>query len=412
MKVKKTFLATFLVVNLYSCGLDFYASNYDFETTAIYTAPQSNASAVVLTKGYVPRGADLGDENECLVDARITFNEKPSEVIEILSNGVKVFSATISGKPVSVIDSLNYSSVLFKCSKLTGVKEIDTTELKELSAVILATGYGPKGTFLKGQTKTILVDTVRYSTKDRQLYTTIACQKSGWLNNYEAEKQFVNSISLIYNIADNAAPSASCYTMRRLFIFIATIFISLSLVAQANPTDDEEPYDYDTTLKGGYIVSFKVDDSLQYLYLKKGNKTITKLSSTTRGMPYKNLGYVGADFSNYFVLVHSFGSGNPHYIELIKKSNGKNILKDGAVWIDVEEKKEYLLYGENDMPDKKDKMTLYNVRTGQKQLFGFPTDVFGRPEVLNRIKISKLTDKQLVIKYETEKGSMTKMYSR
>lgn len=200
--------------------------------------------------------------------------------------------------------------------------------------------------------------------------------------------------------------------MRRLYIFIATIFISLSSNAQADSTDDVEPYDYDTTLKGGYIISFEVDDSLQYLYLKKGNKKIAELSSTSRGMIYKNLGYVGADFTNYFVLVHSFGSGNPHYIELIKKSNGKNILKNGAAWIDVNEENEYLLYSDNDAPDKKDKMTLYNVRTGQKQLFNFPGDIFGEPEVLNRIQINKLTDKQLVIKYDTEKGSKTKMYSR
>src|SRR5215204_5958944 len=142
--------------------------------------------------------------------------------------------------------------------------------------------------------------------------------------------------------------------MRPLFIFIATIFISLSSNAQADTTD-VEPYDYDTTLKGGYTILFKVDDSLQYLYLKKGNETITELSSTSRGMLYKNLGYVGADFTNFFVLVHSFGSGNPHYIELIKKSNGKNVLKKGATWIDVDEEKEYLLYSDKDVPGKNDK---------------------------------------------------------
>jgi len=207
-------------------------------------------------------------------------------------------------------------------------------------------------------------------------------------------------------------PNVSGYTMRPLYIFIATIFISLSSNAQADSTDEVEPYDYDTTLKGGYTISFKVDDSLQYLYLKKGNRTVTELSSTSRGLLYKNLGYVGADFTNYFVLVHSFGSGNPHYIELIKKSTGKNVLKDGAAWIDVDEEKEYLLYSDNDLPDKKDKMTLYNVRTAQKQLFNFPGDIFAEPEVLNRIQISKLTDKQLVIKYDTEEGSQTKVYSR
>src|SRR5215203_7311973 len=120
--------------------------------------------------------------------------------------------------------------------------------------------------------------------------------------------------------------------MRPFYLLILTTIIGFSSQAQTASIDDIEPYDYDTTLKGGYTISFKVDDSLQYLYLKKGNKTISELSSTSRGMLYKNLGYVGADFTNYFVLVHSFGGGNPHYIDLIKKTTGKNVFKNAPAW--------------------------------------------------------------------------------
>jgi len=190
------------------------------------------------------------------------------------------------------------------------------------------------------------------------------------------------------------------------------MFIGLSTKAQTISAKDLVPYDYGTTLKGGYKILFKVDDSLEYLYLKKGNKTIIELSSMSKGLPYKNLGYIGADFTHYFILVHSFGGGNPHYIELIKKSTGTNILKSGAAWIGADEKKEFLLYCDNDVPGEKDKIMLFNVRTGQKQKFSFPKDIFDEPEVLNRIEMSKLTDKQLVIKYDTEKGSRTKVYNR
>ncbi len=199
--------------------------------------------------------------------------------------------------------------------------------------------------------------------------------------------------------------------MRPLLIFITTLFLGVSSNAQTDSIDDIEPYDYDTTLKGGYTISFKTDDTLQYLYLKKGGKTITELASTSKGMLYKNLGYVAADFKHYFVLAHSFGSGNPNYIELIKKSTGKNILKSGAAWIDIVEEKEFLLYSENDVPSKKDKMTLHNVQTGRKQFFNFPSDIFNEPEILNRIQIDKLTEKQLVLKYDTKNGSKVKMYS-
>ena len=65
-----------------------------------------------------------------------------------------------------------------------------------------------------------------------------------------------------------------------------------------------------------------------------------------------------------------------------------------------------------DVPFPKDKMILYNVNTKRRRLFNFPSDIFNEPEILNRIKIKKLTEKQLVINYETEKRSKTKMYSR
>jgi hypothetical protein len=98
--------------------------------------------------------------------------------------------------------------------------------------------------------------------------------------------------------------------MRPFYILIAVLFICLFSNAQTDSVGDSGPYDYDTTLKGGYIISFKVDDSLQYLYLKKGTKTIAELSSTSKGMAYLNLGSAEADFTNYFVLIHSFGDGN------------------------------------------------------------------------------------------------------
>ena len=80
--------------------------------------------------------------------------------------------------------------------------------------------------------------------------------------------------------------------------------------------------------------------------------------------------------------------------------------------IDALEEKEMLLYRDNDVPGTKDKMTLLNVRTGQKQFFGFPPDIFNEPEVLNRISIDKLFDNMMVLKYDTANGLMIKVYKR
>lgn len=199
--------------------------------------------------------------------------------------------------------------------------------------------------------------------------------------------------------------------IRSIPIILTILLFGMSSSAQTEQ-DDIEPYDYDTTLKGGYSISFIANDSMQYLYLKKGKKTISELASTSRGILYKSLGYVGADFTSYFVLVHSFGSGNPNEIELIRKTDAKNILSDGAAWIGADEKMEYLLYCEKGVPTQKDKMVLYNVRTNKKQFFNFPQDIFNQPAVLNRIEMSQLTDKALIITYDTDDGSKIKTYNR
>jgi hypothetical protein len=166
MLLTKKILPVFLLLSFYSCG-DLWASNYDFETTAIYEAPKTKATAIVLTKGYVPKGADLGDENECLISARITFSDKPADVLKITSNGFKVLSAAINDTSFQFKDSTNYTFILMDAAKKLKAITADSTELAELGQIILSTGAGPKGTFLKGQTKQIIVDTVRYSTKDR-----------------------------------------------------------------------------------------------------------------------------------------------------------------------------------------------------------------------------------------------------
>lgn len=200
--------------------------------------------------------------------------------------------------------------------------------------------------------------------------------------------------------------------MRAIYPTILALIICCASYAQSSARNELASYGFDTTLKGGYSISFKVDAEQQYLYLKKGKRRIAELSSTAKGLPYKNLGYISADFAACFVLMHSFGGGNPHYIELINKSTGHNFLKSGAAWIGADEKKGYLLYCDKDVPQKSDKMVLLNVHTQQRQYFLFPNDIFDEPEILNRIVIVQLTDTKFMIRYDTQRGSKTKVYNR
>jgi hypothetical protein len=153
-------------------------------------------------------------------------------------------------------------------------------------------------------------------------------------------------------------------------------------------------YDYDTLLKGGYRISFRADDSSEHLFLVKGADS-KEIAEGTRGMLYKNLGYEAADFDDFFVLVHSYGSGNPHNIELIEKRSGNNILESDAIWIDANEGSQILLYTREDTAGKK--MTLYDVRTHRKLFLDFPRGFSSDPLKLMNIRIIRVDPGKLSI---------------
>lgn len=173
-----------------------------------------------------------------------------------------------------------------------------------------------------------------------QLISLLACNK------YCARFRLLKILTCIFEIIIGHYLIQKIYdnSMHKILILPATVFCHFSSPAQTTSVDDIEPYSYDTILKGGYTISFKTNDSLQYLYPVKASKRITELASCSRGLPCKNPGYVGVDFRDYFVLVHSFGSGNPHYIELIEKRSGENIHKPGSALIDINEAAGILLY--------------------------------------------------------------------
>lgn len=170
-----------------------------------------------------------------------------------------------------------------------------------------------------------------------------------------------------------------------------------------------EIYDYDTTLKGGYSIEFKQDDSLQYLYLKNQNLE-KEIASCSIGLPFKNLGYKAADFNDYFILAHSFGSGNPTYIELIRKKDGENLLKEGSIWIDAIDDKELFLYSENATPSRNVRLILYDLKRQKKQYYPFPSKITEEPISSSNIKFDTVLDNSFIIKYQTTKGQFKQKY--
>lgn len=188
-------------------------------------------------------------------------------------------------------------------------------------------------------------------------------------------------------------------------IVLSGLFATVS-AQESNLCSSESDYDYQTTLTGGYRLVFHTSNDLKHLTVYKGNQRIRRLNSVSCGLPNKNLGYVGADFQDYFVLVQSFGSGNPHYIELIRKSNGRNVISREACLIDSSEKFSLLLYSEACTPDRMDSFAVLNVKSGKKHYLRFPEFMFVDTAVLSRIKISSISKVRLTLKFEDFQGKV------
>ena len=175
-----------------------------------------------------------------------------------------------------------------------------------------------------------------------------------------------------------------------------------------------EPYDFDTILKNNYHLSYRVykdtieNENLQSLTLVKD---IKQISETSFPMLHKNLGYIGADFGNSFLFVQSYGSGNPHEIQLIKKTNGKVITT--GVLVDRNEIEKVLLYIKNEHK-KSEKLILLDIKNNKEKIL---TDI-NKIEcshiggLRNCIEIDTITKNQIVLKTNSEQEKKIKKYNR
>ena len=179
-----------------------------------------------------------------------------------------------------------------------------------------------------------------------------------------------------------------------------TIDSSKNINVTNKKVEDSTEENNDTFLKGGFSIIYSTDHENQYLIYKKGKRIIDTLNSCSLGLPMKNLGYVISDFDNTFILGQSYGSGNPTVVELYEKETAKKLIKEYSAIIDVESINQILLYSENDVPKLTDKITLYDIKKGIKEKYDFPKEVYGEPEILNRIHLINISDKVFTIEYE------------
>ncbi|MWB96074.1 hypothetical protein GON26_17040 [Flavobacterium sp. GA093] len=178
-----------------------------------------------------------------------------------------------------------------------------------------------------------------------------------------------------------------------------------------------EPYDFDTILKNDFHLSYRVykdtieNEMLQSLTLVKGNKDIKQISETSFPMLHKNLGYIGGDFGKTFLFVQSFGSGNPHEIQLIEKENG-NVITEGTL-VDSNEKEKVLLYIKNEH-EKEEKLILLDIKNNKEKIITDFNDLkcTHTGGLRDCIVIDTVTKIEIIIKTDSEQDNVTKKYYR
>lgn len=171
----------------------------------------------------------------------------------------------------------------------------------------------------------------------------------------------------------------------------------------------ECPYDFDTILKNGYNLHFErikrsdeVNDIECQLTLVKGKYVIDTLNTMGYAPVMKNLGYIGADFNDYFAFVQSYGSGNPHEMQLLRKSDAKEI-KSGYI-VNAISDPELLVYA--NVEDRKLKIFDFE-KMKDIDMSNISYDCFFW-ELSETLKIVKVTKKEVFIEYTSNENKVFK----
>ena len=142
-----------ILIVLSSCGLG-ATGDYNFITVATYKAENSEIQVNLTASGYVPYGADLGDGQ-----AKGTIiSSHLRDTVYFKANKGKLTEFKYNQKIIELVKP----DALAHCFDNIGYVTYDKKELKELEQLINVATYGPKGTYLDGQTAVIKVVNVDF----------------------------------------------------------------------------------------------------------------------------------------------------------------------------------------------------------------------------------------------------------
>jgi hypothetical protein len=133
-------------------------TGYNFKTTASYTANNSKFNINLNSTGNVPKGMDLGSG---AAKGIITFTDSRDTIL-FITKGDKLTELRYNLNIFEISDSLNFTNNFTELFIKFGRNCYDTNELKEAESVIKSASYGPKATFMEGQTKFLKVNKVEF----------------------------------------------------------------------------------------------------------------------------------------------------------------------------------------------------------------------------------------------------------
>ncbi|WP_103070130.1 hypothetical protein [Aquimarina sediminis] len=149
----KKLLIIVIVITLTGCG-----NGYFFETKATYQASASNLNVDVTAVGHVLDGDDLTDGE---ATGMIT-SSKFSDTIYFKANTIEF--TLIGCNEDKITNPTSFTTSLVSCLDRIRYSGYNKQELVELGEVIQSTAYGPKGTYVHGQTNLIKVIRVNFET--------------------------------------------------------------------------------------------------------------------------------------------------------------------------------------------------------------------------------------------------------
>jgi hypothetical protein len=145
----------FVTILHFGCvGFELGGAGYSFVDTATFYAPQSNIKAVVISKGHVAKGADLGDGKGIV---ELTFGKQSTDTLKFLTSPENIDTIIYKGNKIPFrCDQLN-KITLYNFLDSIGLKNLNKDEISELRDAVTFINYGHKAGFVEGQTKHIQI---------------------------------------------------------------------------------------------------------------------------------------------------------------------------------------------------------------------------------------------------------------